>query len=121
MKKSESVSCSVISDFFVTLWTIACQVPLSMGFFRQEYWNGLPFPPAGDLPDPGIEPASPASTVLAGGFFTTRATWEAQYCVCVNPKLLIYPSPPTSGLFSLLFPLYIFSCHEFMFPMFSFF
>ena len=42
-----------------------------MGFFRQECWNGLPFPPAGDLPDPGIEPASLASTVLAGGFFTT--------------------------------------------------
>jgi len=49
---------------------IACQVPLSVGFSRQEYWNGLPFPPAGDLPDPGIEFASPA---LAGGFFTTES------------------------------------------------
>ena len=45
-----------------------------MGFSRQEYWSGLPFPPPGNLPDPGTEPASPA---LAGGFFTTRATWEA--------------------------------------------
>ena len=47
---------------------VACQVPLSMGFPRQEYWNGLPFPLAGDLSDTGIKPASPAS---AGGFFTT--------------------------------------------------
>ena len=50
----------------VTPWTVACQAPLSMGFCRQEYWNELPCPPAGDLPSPGIEPTSPA---LAGGFF----------------------------------------------------
>ena len=50
-----------------TPWTIAYQAPLSMGFFRQEYWSGLPFPSPGDLPDPGIESAS---LVLAGGFFT---------------------------------------------------
>ena len=43
---------------FVTLWTAARQAPLSMGFPRQEYWSGLPFPPAGDLADPGIEPRS---------------------------------------------------------------
>src|SRR5574341_460593 len=49
-----------MSDSFVTLWTVACQAPLSMGFPRQEYWNGLPFPSPGDLPDPGIEPRSPA-------------------------------------------------------------
>ena len=49
------------------LWTVACQALLSMGFSRQEYWNGLPFPSPGNLPDPGIEPMSPA---LAGGFFT---------------------------------------------------
>ena len=59
----------VISDSFETLWTTAHQTPLSMGFSRQEYWCGLPFPPPGDLPDSGIEPASPA---LAGGFFTTE-------------------------------------------------
>ena len=41
-------------------WTIACQVSLSMGFSRQEYWSGLPFPSPGDLPEPGIEPRSPA-------------------------------------------------------------
>ena len=48
-------------------WTIACQASLSKGFPRQEYWSGLPFPPPGDLPDPGVEPRSAA---LAGGFFT---------------------------------------------------
>ena len=62
---------------FVTVWTITCQVPLSMGFCRQEYWSGSPCPPpAGDLPNPGIEPASFMSPALAGGFFTTSTTWE---------------------------------------------
>ena len=45
---------------FVTPWTVACQAPPSMGFSRQEYWSGLPFASPGDLPDPGIEPGSPA-------------------------------------------------------------
>ena len=45
---------------FATPWTVAYQAPLFMGFSRQEYWSGLPFPPPGDLPDPGIEPGSPA-------------------------------------------------------------
>ena len=44
----------------VTPWTVACQAPLSMGFSRQEYWSRLPFPSPGDLPNPGIEPGSPA-------------------------------------------------------------
>ena len=46
-----------------TPWTVACQAPLSMGCSRQEYWSGLPFPPPGDRPDPGIEPTSPALQV----------------------------------------------------------
>ena len=54
-----------------TPWTIACQVLLSMEFARQEYWSGLPFPPPGHLPDPGIEPMSLVSPALAGGFLTT--------------------------------------------------
>ena len=54
---------------FATLWTEVHQAPLSMGVSRQEHWSGLPFPPPGDLHDPGIEPASPA---LAGEFFTTE-------------------------------------------------
>ena len=53
------VSCSVMSDSMTT-WTVACQASLSMEFSRQEYWNGLPFPSPGDLPDPGIESGSPA-------------------------------------------------------------
>ena len=57
---------AVVSDFFVTPWTVACQAPLSMRFSRQEYWNGLPFPFPGDLLNPGLYLASPA---LAGGFF----------------------------------------------------
>ena len=59
-----------------TPWTAAYQAPPSLGFSRQEHWSGLPFPSPGDLPDPGIEPMSPA---LAGRFFTTNATWEVQY------------------------------------------
>ena len=54
------LSHSVVSDS-ATLWTVAPQAPLSMGFSRQEYWNGLPFPPPRDLPDSGIEPLSPAA------------------------------------------------------------
>ena len=52
-------------------WTVAHQVPLSMGFPRQEYWSGLPFPSPGDLPDPGMEPMSLASLALTGRLFTT--------------------------------------------------
>ena len=56
---------------------VACQAPLSMGFSRQKYCNGLPFPSPGDLPDPRIKPESPTSPALAAGFLTASATWEA--------------------------------------------
>ena len=59
------LSCSVMSDS-VTPWTVACQVPLSMEFFRQEYWDGLPFPPPKDLPELRVLPASLVSPALAG-------------------------------------------------------
>ena len=59
-------------QLFATPWTIARQPPLSVGFPREEYWRGLPFPTPGDLPDPGIEPESLVSLALAGGFFTTE-------------------------------------------------
>ena len=52
-------------QLFAMLWTVACQAPLSMGFPRQEYWSGLPCPPLGDLPDPGIKPMSLVSPALA--------------------------------------------------------
>ena len=58
----------------VTLWTVACQAPLSMRFSRQEYWSGLPCPPPRDLPDSRMEPASLSSPALKDGFFTTSAS-----------------------------------------------
>ena len=61
--------CSVVSYTFATPWTIACQVPLSMGFPRQQFWSGLPFPSPGDLRNPVNEPMSSA---LAGRFFTNE-------------------------------------------------
>ena len=57
---------------FETPWAIACQALLSIGFFRQEYWSGLPFPPSGDLPNPGIQHASLATPALASGLSTTE-------------------------------------------------
>ena len=61
----------------LTLRPQSLQGPLSMGFSRQEYWSGLPFPTPGDLPDPGMEPASFMSSTLSDGFFTSSTTWEA--------------------------------------------
>ena len=79
------ISMCVLSHFShvrrcATLWTVTCQTPLSMGFFRQEYWSGLPCPPPGTLTDLAIEPSSLMSP--EGEFFTTNATWEVQKSVC---------------------------------------
>ena len=71
-------------QLFATLWTIAHQISLAMGFSRQVYWSGLPFSIPGDLPNPGIKPTSLMSPALTGEFFTTSATWEAS-------------SPPLTG------------------------
>ena len=71
------LSCFSCVQLCVTLWTATHQTSLSVGFSKQEYWSGLPCPPLGHLPDPGIEPVSPMSPGLAGRFFTTSATWEA--------------------------------------------
>ena len=76
----------VLSSFsrvwlFVTLCTVAHQSPMSKGFSRQEYLSGLPCPPPGDLPNPGIERTSLMSPALAGGFFTTSNNWEAPFVV----------------------------------------
>ena len=75
------LSLSVVVPIFETQWTVfhqtvAYQAPLSMGFFRQEYKSGLPFPPPGDLPNPGIKAASLVSPALAGGFFTAAPPGE---------------------------------------------
>ena len=76
---------------FVTLWTVACQALLSMGFSRQKYWSGLPFPSPRNLPDPGIEPASPA---LAGRFFTPEPLGKPLLCsIHLKKKYVIFPEP----------------------------
>ena len=75
------LSCLNCVQFLATLWTVAHQTPLSMGFSWQEYWSGLPFPPSGDLPNLGIEPMSPA---LAGGFFTTAPS--GKYVMSILPQ-----------------------------------
>ena len=72
------LNCLSHVQLFATLWTVTHQVSLSMGFFRQEYWSGLPFPPPGNLANPGIKPVSLMSPASAGGFFTTNFIWEAQ-------------------------------------------
>ena len=81
-------------QLFATLWTVACQAPLSMGFSRQEYWSGLPSPPPGDLPNPGIEPISPASPALAGRFFTTEPPGKpSNYIVVVLSCIRLCETP----------------------------
>ena len=71
-------------QLFATLWTVAHQDPLSLGFSRQEYWSGLPFPSPGDLPGPGIKPVSPT---LAGEFFTTETPANSALYHVINPSL----------------------------------
>ena len=66
----------------------AHQAPPSLGFSRQEHWSGLPYPPPGDLPNPGIKPAPLISPALAGGFFTTSTTWQGL-------RYVKWPSVPT--------------------------
>ena len=63
-------------QLFATLWTVACQDPLSMEFSRQEYWNGLPFPPPGDLSDPGIHRQLPLLYSHVPGNVSTPAGWR---------------------------------------------
>ena len=77
-KESDMIVLSCV-QFFAALWTVACQAPLYMEFSKQQYWSRSPFPSPGNLPNPGIEPASLTSPALAGRFFTTSATWEAPY------------------------------------------
>ena len=65
-------------QLFRTPWTIAHQAPLSMGLPKEKYWGGLPCPPPGDLPNPGVKLLSLATPALASVFFITSTTWEAQ-------------------------------------------
>ena len=76
----QSLSCVRL---FETPRTAGRQASLSVGFSRQEYWSGLPCPPPGDLPNPGIELTSLTSPALADGFFTANASWEALRLACL--------------------------------------
>ena len=78
-------------QLFVTPWTVAHKVPLSMAFHRQEYWSGLPFPTPGDPPDPGIESRSPA---LTGGFFTTEPPGKPSCYPNLTYYYLLWPHLP---------------------------
>ena len=80
---------SVMSDS-ATLQIVAHQVPLSMGFSRQEYWSGLPYPPPEDLPDPRIELVSLMSSALAGRFFTISTMWEAHMHIYIHTNTYSY-------------------------------
>ena len=82
---------------FVTPWTAAHQAPQSMGFSRQEYWSGLPFPSPGDLPDPGIKPGSPA---LEADALTSEPQTHIHRVSCANQPShpLSSPSPPAFSL-----------------------
>ena len=75
------LNCFSRVQLFATLWTVACQVPLSMGFSREEYQSGLPCPPAGDLLNPGIEPGSLTSPALAGRISITEPQGSPWYWV----------------------------------------
>ena len=112
--------------FFATSWTVAHQAPLSMGFSRQENWSGLPCPPPGDLPDPGIELMS-LFPALAGGFFTTSITWEASDdrtpdVIFTHQKVLPFcfqfKSAFGLGWYRIIFSVFVSFCH---FPSLFFF
>ena len=94
------LSCLSRVQLFAIPCTVARQAPLSVGFSRQEYWSGLPCPPPGDLP----EPMSLMSPALAGGFFTTSATWEAllhAQSPTHTPSSMSRPSPFSPAAWSL--------------------
>ena len=85
------LSCFSHVQLFMIQWNYSPRAPLSVGFSRQEYWNGLPCPSSGNLPNSGTEPTSLKSSALIRRFFTTRAIWEAPLA---HRKSLIniYPS-----------------------------
>ena len=89
-------------QLFVTPWTVAFQAPLSMEFSRQEEWNGLPFPTPGNLPNPGIELASPVSPALASRFFTTEPPGKPKHREKIYPRRLphtVLKVAPNQGQF----------------------
>ena len=92
----------MLLQLYLTLgnpWTVACLAPLSTGFSKQEYWSGLPCPPPGDLPHPGIESVSLASPTLAGEFFATSTTWESLYTYRTPTKVWCSKKWPEQAAF----------------------
>ena len=83
---------------FATLWTVAHQIPLSMGFSRQGWWSGLLFPPSVDLPDPGIEPMAPELQAVS----LPLSPWEAPDVLCLSIKFSLYTAPHFLSLTSSL-------------------
>ena len=92
-------------QFFVTPWTVVCQAPLSMEFFRQEYWSRLPFSTPGDLPQTGIKPSSPAFPARAGRFSTTEphGNPSVSHVSTLYRSLLKWYTNPKHVSFSLVF------------------
>ena len=89
----------------MTPWTVAHQAPPSMGFSRQEYWSGLPCPPPGHLPHPGIEPASPVDNASPSRFFITSATFSSNtFCIPTNHCLVNICSLFYIFIYSVNFP-----------------
>ena len=84
-------------QLFVTPWTIARQVPLSLGFLRQEYQSGLPFPPPGDLLDPGIKPTSPVSPALAPSGKPGGSDCKESTCTEGDLELILGLGRPPGG------------------------
>ena len=74
------------AQLFVAPWTVSLQAPLSIGFSKEEYWGGLPFPSPGELSNPGIEPGSLVSPALAAGCFTTALPWKPTFCFKEDSK-----------------------------------
>ena len=105
---------------FATPWTVARQAPLCMGFSRQEYCSRLPFPPPGDIPDPGIELVSPATPALAGRFFTSEPPGEPLLCFSFHFFSYYLIFRLISSLIHWLFGSMLFNLHVFVdFQLFS--
>ena len=98
-----SLSCYNGVQFFATLWTVAWQVPLSMGFSKQEYWSGLPCPPPEDLPHPGMEPVALTSPAFAGGSSPLAPPHAPRY-MCPPPSCALQLQRPAFLLMAPKFP-----------------
>ena len=92
--------CSVVSDS-ATPWTVAHQAPLSLEFSRQEYWNGLTFPPPGDIPDTQVEPASLVSPAVTGGFFTIAGDYNLIFLKILKGKIMTHTNIKSTQRFPL--------------------